>query len=179
MRSRRVASWSLPFLHEGKQLVVGRTEDGCAFALDNRCPHEGYPFQAGRTAPELPRREQPAPIEGILAAVASQDAASATARLSAFLRGGGADQVALLARVEDLCLADPLVRPIVVAHAIKTSIAAFEEYGALVDHPDRDWTLLSAVRFLASPVVERRVAETARRSIRWVHEGVMPKKLTQ
>ena len=32
------------------QLVVGRTADGAAFALDNRCPHEGYPLAQGELA---------------------------------------------------------------------------------------------------------------------------------
>lgn len=31
----------------GHQLVVGRDESGAPFALDNRCPHEGYPLAQG------------------------------------------------------------------------------------------------------------------------------------
>ena len=52
----------------------------------------------------------------------------------------------------------------------------WEEYDALDGHPDRAITLLAAVRLLASPVVERRVNELARRSLAWVVDGVMPKK---
>ena len=29
------------------QLVLGRTAEGTLFALDNRCPHEGYPLAQG------------------------------------------------------------------------------------------------------------------------------------
>ena len=32
---------------DGHQLVVGRDADGRVFALDNRCPHEGYPLAQG------------------------------------------------------------------------------------------------------------------------------------
>ncbi len=32
---------------EDHQIVVFRTEDGAIFALDNRCPHEGYPLSQG------------------------------------------------------------------------------------------------------------------------------------
>ena len=81
--------------------------------------------------------------------------------------------------LEDLCLSDPLVRPIAVAHAIKTVVAAFEEQAALEGHPGQGDPILAAVRFLASPLVERRVHEAVGTSIRWVDEGTMPRKLTQ
>ena len=71
------------------------------------------------------------------------------------------------------------MRPIVVAHAIKTAAAAFEERAALAGHPDRDLPLLAAVRFLASPVAERRLRATVARSIAWVVDGRVPRKLTQ
>jgi len=127
--------------------------------------------------PEL-ARDGSADVESILAAVRARDAETACARARRHLeRGGPVD--ALRAAVEDLCLSDPLVRPIAVAHVVKTACAAFEEHAALAGHPGRDWPLLATLRFLASPVVERRVRESAERSIRWVAEGVMPRKLTQ
>lgn len=82
-------------------------------------------------------------------------------------------------RVEDLVLADPAVRPIVVAHAIKTPLAAFEEAAALGDHPLRALPVAAALRFLASPVRERRVQQAVTTSIEWVVEGKVPRKLTQ
>ena len=71
------------------------------------------------------------------------------------------------------------MRPIVVTHAIKTTWAAFEERAALADHVDRDVPVLAAVRLLASPVVERRIHELVKRSIDWVVDGKVPRKLTQ
>lgn len=81
--------------------------------------------------------------------------------------------------LEDLVLQDGPVRPIVVVHLIKTLLAAFEEFDAMGDHEDRVWPVLAMVRLLASPVQERRVHEQVTRSIRWVDEGIMPRKLTQ
>lgn len=38
----------LTFKHEVCQLAVGQTEEGQLFAIDNRCPHEGYPLAQGK-----------------------------------------------------------------------------------------------------------------------------------
>ena len=140
--------------------------------------HSGKPMDL---PPE--RRSRPTPVasarpEDVLAAIAAKDTERAVGAVAALL-----DDVPALEELEreleELCLSDPLVRPIVVAHAIKVTVAAFDELRALRSSPDRAWPLLAAVRFLASPVVERRVRETVGRSIRWVAEGTMPRKLTQ
>ena len=114
----------------------------------------------------------------ILEAVVSRDTGRAVAGVAAAV-----DDPTVLAELrtglEDLSLRDPLVRPIVVTHVVKTLVAAFEEFEELGGHPDRAWPLLAVTRFLASPVIERRVFEQVRRSIRWVAEGTMPRKLTQ
>jgi len=127
-------------------------------------------------------RELPAAVDsdlaGVLAAVGDRDAERAVARLLGYLSSDGSVD-ALREAVEDVCLADPLVRPIGVAHAIKTAVAAFEEYAALAGVAGREVVLAALVRFLASPVLERRVQHEALRSIRWVADGVMPRKLTQ
>jgi hypothetical protein len=99
-------------------------------------------------------------------------------RAAGYLEGGG-DPAALQRVLEELCLADPLVRPIAVAHALKTTVAAFEEHAALDRSPDRRIGVLATVRLLASPLVERRVHEQAARSLRWVVDGAIPRKLTQ
>lgn len=119
-----------------------------------------------------------ADLDDVLSAIAARQTDAAVAGAAALLRDDAQDH-ALSRALEDLCLSDPLVRPIVVAHAIKTTWAALEERRALADHPDRDVPLLAAVRFLASPVVERRVAATVRTSIDWVVHGKVPRKLTQ
>ena len=117
-------------------------------------------------------------LDSVLAAIGGRHAGQAVAAAEQLLStepGAAALQSAL----RDLCLADPLVRPIVVAHGIKTTWAAFEERAALGDHPDRDVPVLAAVRLLASPIVERRIHELVQRSIAWVARGEMPRKLTQ
>jgi len=121
---------------------------------------------------------RPLKPQEILAAIARRDCEGAVAGTAA-LMDDEAGLSELQRGVEELCLAGPLVRPIVVAHAIKTSVAAFEETAALAGHPDRAWPLLATVRFLSSPIVERRVDEAVGTSIRWVAEGIMPRKLSQ
>ena len=91
----------------------------------------------------------------------------------------GAPMGELRESLEALSLDDPAVRPIVVAHVIKTAQAAFDEWDALAGHEDRPWPLYAAIRFIASPVKERRVHHLVETSIAWVADGKMPRKLTQ
>jgi hypothetical protein len=135
----------------------------------------------GMDAPSERRLEvEPAALEvaAIVDAVARKDVEPALAGVRGAVRSGAALEPLRDALLE-LCLCDPLVRPIFVAHALKTTTAAFEEYDALAESPDRELALLSAVRFLASPMRERRVHASVATSIRWVAEGVVPRKLTQ
>ncbi|MAB81187.1 MAG: hypothetical protein CMJ89_17720 [Planctomycetes bacterium] len=132
-------------------------------------------LEAGERTAVVARPSKP---QEILAAIARRDCESAVAGTAALV-DDEAGLSELQRGVEELCLAAPLVLPIVVAHAIKTSVAAFEETAALAGHPDRAWPLLATVRFLASPIVERRVHEAVGTSIRWVAEGIMPRKLSQ
>jgi len=131
----------------------------------------------------LEQHVEPEPIEAeageVVAAITDGERELAVARVKGYLASERPlDELARA--LEDLCLADPLVRPIVVAHALKTTFAALEEVRALApDHPDRERPLVAAVRFLASPVIERRVAQTVATSIRWVARGEIPRKLTQ
>ena len=127
---------------------------------------------------DLPLEERPSltgepgdPLE----AVGRGDAAAAIARALQ----PGLDLEALAPRLEDLVLADPVVRPIVVAHAIKTPFAALEEVRELGEHPQARLPLAAALRFLASPLKERRVHDAVTTSIEWVVEGKVPRKLTQ
>jgi hypothetical protein len=116
------------------------------------------------------------PLARVLAGIGQRNALAA---VPAAARALAADPEALRQGLEDLCLADPLVRPIVVGHAIKTTWAAFEERDALAGLPDADVPVLAAVKLLASPVVERRVHELVGTSIAWVIDGRVPRKLTQ
>ncbi len=119
-----------------------------------------------------------ATLNEVLAAIWSRQSAVAVNRVAGYLQSG-ASLRELRETMEDLCLADPVVRPIVVAHVLKTTVAAWEEFDALDGHVDQATSLLATVRLLASPIVERRVHELAGRSLQWVVNGVMPKKLTQ
>ena len=144
---------AVAFIHSGRRMDRPVTEHALAAGVPS-------------TAPE------------VIAAIAARDPNLAVARTRGYVESGGSLRE-LRERVEDACLDDPRVRPIVVAHAIKTAWCGFEEYDALADHPDRPFALLATIRFLASPIVERRVREAAVRSIRWVADGTMPAKLTQ
>ncbi|MFN7973379.1 MAG: Rieske (2Fe-2S) protein [Acidobacteriota bacterium] len=139
--------------------------------------HSGKPMDAQPSArPDV--TPLPATLDAILDAVLHRHSADAVRRAAGYLERGG-DPVPLEDALLDYCLQDPLVRPIHVCHLVKTTIAAFEERAALGASADRDVPVLAAVRFLSSPVVERRVHQAARASIAWVAEGITPRKLTQ
>jgi len=139
--------------------------------------HSGRPMDA-------PEEQWPSldPESGEASDAIAAIATRQTQRAVALTLGLAADEARLAGLregLEDLLLADPVVRPIVVTHAIKNTVSAFEEHAALADHPERDLVLAANIRFLASPIVERRVNETVTTSIAWVVDGKVPKKLTQ
>ena len=79
---------------------------------------------------------------------------------------------------EDLIFGDHGVRPIFVAHMLKTLIAAKDESRALRDHPDRNRPLLAYPRFLASPIREHGLASAVEDALRFVVAGKTPNRLT-
>lgn len=121
---------------------------------------------------------QPSDLDSLLAAITSKQPQEAVNRLLGYLESSESAET-LQHALEDLSLKDPAVRPIVVAHVIKTTCAAWEEFARLADHPRRALPLMALVRFLASPLVERRVHQTVGTSLRWVKDGEIPRKLTQ
>ncbi|MFT7487219.1 MAG: nitrite reductase/ring-hydroxylating ferredoxin subunit [Candidatus Paceibacteria bacterium] len=135
-------------------------------------------------AMDLPVDEWPTPsaetmdVQAVLTAVAAQDSERAMAGTLGLL-GDSSTRRELQEALEDLCLNDPLVRPIVVAHAIKTVVVAFEEFDAALNSVDRAIPILATVRMLSSPIQERRIHDAVYHSIQWVGKGIMPKKLTQ
>lgn len=155
---------AVAFVHSGQPM------DGAADERSERASRRGAGAGHASAVQDL--------LDRVLAAMGARHAGQAVdAAEQLLMTEPGAE--ALQSALRDLCLADPLVRPIVVAHAIKTTWAAFEERTALGDHPDRDVPVLAAVRMLASPIVERRIHELVQRSIAWVAHGEMPRKLTQ
>ncbi|MEQ8762989.1 MAG: Rieske (2Fe-2S) protein [Planctomycetota bacterium] len=80
---------------------------------------------------------------------------------------------------QDYCLSEQFVRPIFLAHAIKTWNVGWDESHRLGPASSRPTPLLAALRFLASPLRERRTAGVVKTSIAWVRDGKIPRKLTQ
>ncbi|MDP6424325.1 MAG: Rieske 2Fe-2S domain-containing protein [Planctomycetota bacterium] len=80
----------------------------------------------------------------------------------------------------DLALADSsAVRPIIVAHMIKTTIAAFDECNHFDERDKmRSHPVLALTRFLASPVVERFTARQSHEAVNFVVHGKVPKVLS-
>jgi nitrite reductase/ring-hydroxylating ferredoxin subunit len=112
----------------------------------------------------------------IAAAVAERHASEALSLTSRYLASHD-DVTPLCHALEDLCLNDGRTRPIVVAHAIKTTLAAFDEHAAMTG-PHATLPVLAAVRLLASPIQERRVARLSHEAVRFVIDGKVPKTLT-
>lgn len=150
---------AVAFVHSGRPMDVEQSQQ---IVLDG----------SATTEPNEPT------VDDVLTAIAAKHADHAVLLAQALLASDEGVQ-ALRIALEQLCLADPLVRPIVVTHAIKTTWAAFEEHALLAGHVDRNIPILATVRLLASPIVERRVHEMVTRSIDWVVNGKVPRKLTQ
>ena len=120
---------------------------------------------------------RPGTVEEVMKAVEERRREDAVALTAGVLDDGQAVEE-LLTRLSDHCLTDPLVRPIFACHLVKTMLAAADEYRALGPESGRT-AVLGAVRFLAASVGERTVHRTVRTSIRFIRDGVMPRKLTQ
>jgi nitrite reductase/ring-hydroxylating ferredoxin subunit len=145
----------------------------------------GVRFVTTAAALELPAERRlsidPGPAPGspaagaraVIDAIRGRDGARAASAAAAYLRAG-LEPTPLRQAVEDAMLDDPLTRPIVVAHAIKTCAAAFEEQAAMA----RPEPVIALARFLASPVRERPVARLSHEAVRFVVEGRVPRTLT-
>jgi nitrite reductase/ring-hydroxylating ferredoxin subunit len=140
--------------------------------------HSGKPMDAPPDR-RLPIEPVASPVEDIVEAIAQRDPSLALGRTAGYLRSGAPVEPFRDAIFDYVCRQDPAVRPIFAAHAVKTTVVAFEEHEALAGDPDRDWLILSVVRFLASPWVERQLGRMVHTSIQWVMQGVVPQKLTQ
>lgn len=77
-----------------------------------------------------------------------------------------------------VCLGEIGVRPIFMAHMLKTCVAAFDEAEQLAPEPEWPLPILAVVRLLASPLREQRVAQRVHEALRFVDEGRPPRRLT-
>ncbi|MFT4539510.1 MAG: nitrite reductase/ring-hydroxylating ferredoxin subunit [Planctomycetota bacterium] len=138
--------------------------------------HSGHSMDRASEDRKLPDAEALG-LSGLMTALASKDEDRAQAAILHMVRAEEDLQPAREA-IEELALSDPMVRPIFVAHVWKTPIAAFDEVSSLPIE-DAEVALAGAMRFLATPIAERRVRETVGTTLRWVVDGQMPRKLTQ
>jgi nitrite reductase/ring-hydroxylating ferredoxin subunit len=80
----------------------------------------------------------------------------------------GRPRTKLTSRLIKYALADSAAVPIVLAHTIKMTVAAVEEFNALGNHPHNWLPMLAAVRFLASPKLQRFAYRGARQAIDFI-----------
>ena len=123
-----------------------------------------------------PAAGDPPEAERVVAAIASKDARGAVSLAAALLaQDGGLDRLG--AALEALMLEDPVTRPIVVAHVIKTTRVAFDD-ARMLSPPSNRTAVFALVRLLASPLKERRVRRAVHEAIRFLDEGKPPKRMT-
>lgn len=152
----------------------------CAFAA--RFVHGMRPLDRAEREPgPAPAR---ADVADVLAAVAERRARDAVELGRAYLRDGGDRDGRLERALGQATLADGPVRPIVAAHAIKTTVAAFEEHRALRSSRRAglrvlaDRPILGLLHFLSSPITERSRARIAHEAVRFVGHGKVPRILS-
>jgi nitrite reductase/ring-hydroxylating ferredoxin subunit len=138
--------------------------------------HSGARMDDANTA--RPRPDPHRSLAEIREAILRRDAAGALAGVAAALQSDDTSEE-LLHMLRQVSIDVHLVRPIFQVHAIKTMLAGIEETRALGNDPQRALPVLAAVRFLASPVHERRAAAAAHAAVEWVEHGRMIRKLTQ
>lgn len=107
----------------------------------------------------------------LAAAIRRRDTPAALGHADALLAAGAPDAVRDV--LVDLSLGDVGVRGIVVAHLLKSTLAAFEEYEAL----GSPTPVRAVVRWMATGAVERRIARRAHEAVRLVRDGKPPEKL--
>ena len=123
-----------------------------------------------------------ADVTAVMEAVARKDAGSAVAGAAVLLDDGRAED--LEESLMDFAVSDPAVQPIFVAHVIKTTVAAWEEFRALKRNRPLPETfgpahpVLALVRFAASPLTECSVRRMAHEAVRFVADGKVPRSLT-
>lgn len=120
-----------------------------------------------------------ATLESVLECVRLRDPEKVVAHADRYLGEADEGQVrALREALEDLIVGDHGNRAIFVAHQIKMLRTAFEEREHLCGDPAERSVVLATLRFLASPIYERRLASLTNDAFRFVVEGTTPRRLT-
>jgi nitrite reductase/ring-hydroxylating ferredoxin subunit len=107
-------------------------------------------------------------------ALQHQDIEGALAAAAALANGGPERKDALVNQLMDLCMNEPAVTPIVVAHVIKNTICALDEWSVTGDVTP----VLAVVKLLAAPPRERQVLQRTQEGIAFVNHGKIPRTLT-
>jgi len=127
---------------------------------------------------EPPAAESATPEE-IVAAVEAGDALRAVSLGKAWLAGCDGDVLSLREALEALPLRDLTVLPIVTAHVIKGVTAACNEAERAYPDPRFGLPVLAVLRWLASPMDERRSARRTHEARELVAHGRPPRRLVR
>lgn len=111
-------------------------------------------------------------VEQVMDAISAGQAQSAIGQVASWIRSGQDLQPLELALL-DRVISDSLTRPIVVAHAIKTTVVGIAEYRAT----GSPLPLLGLIHLLSSRIQERRVHRVTREAIAFVTQGKVPRRL--
>jgi nitrite reductase/ring-hydroxylating ferredoxin subunit len=117
-----------------------------------------------------------ASTEEIVAAIRAKAPRAAVALGRGWLRASGGKLCALRHALEDLPLADVTVKPIVTAHVIKGVTAAFDEADASLPDPRFERPIQALLRWLASPLDERRLARQTHEALELVAHVRPPRR---
>jgi len=116
-----------------------------------------------------------ATVGDIVDGLARRDAEATLSAAAGWLAHGG-DPGELEPALQDWLLTGPAVRPIHIAHNVKTARVGLQEASTLPD-PVRAWPLLGALRYLAHPVGERNLQALAHDAVELVYHGRLPRRL--
>lgn len=128
--------------------------------------------------PERRPQATPGPaasLGDIVDGLVRRDPADTVAAAAAWLDLGG-NPADLERPLQDWLLTGPAVRPIHIAHNLKTARVGLQEASTLPE-PVRAWPLLAALRYLAHPVGERNLQSLAHDAVELVYHGRLPKRL--
>ncbi len=114
----------------------------------------------------------PIGLPAVLDAIATKDTSRAMGGASALLKDA-ADAESLRDAIMDLAVSDVFSQPIVGVHAMKNTIAAFDEHAATGDPRP----VLAVVRLFASPLRQRWTYRTAKEAVNFVTRDEVPKLL--
>jgi len=150
----RLFYYGVRFINQGKAL------DGVASA--EVIPEESYSLESDY-------------VHRIEKALISNDPSQAMGLTQSYLRKF--EEACLLEEAcQDLVFEDYLVRPIVVGHWIKMTVALFEEY-RMSKSPNKEKHLLALMRFGATPIRERWISRVSFEAIQFLEHGKVPKDL--